>query len=150
MSDVYLGIDEIVGFQVQSVADWRRRKAEQFPGDRRNFAAAAALDRLAAAITKLEGSELHRHIDALINLTHDADVYIKLNQAVSAALREFGLHVGAESGAAFLEWYYSELRKLPRYPVLAEQVEDSEAVRTAKRAHKEAYQRAFAGQRKLS
>jgi hypothetical protein len=151
MADVYLGIEQIVGFQVQSAVDWRRRKAEQFPGDRWNRAAAAALNRLAVEITKLEGSELHQRIDALINLTHDANIYTTLNQEVSATLRNFDFHVSAESGATFLAWYYNELRQLSGVsnadisdPILAEHVESNEAVKAAKRVYKVASQRAYA------
>jgi hypothetical protein len=149
MSNLDLGINEIVGFQVESAADWRRRKAEQFPNDSRNLEAAEQLDRLAAAIGKLEGSDLHRRIVALINLTNDTpdgeSIYIKLNESASAELRGVGFHGGYESGAAFLEWYYQEFRELLKghindaddgtpSPSLAEQVENDEAVKAAKRA----------------
>jgi hypothetical protein len=38
----------------------------------------------------------------VINLTHDANIYIELNQRASAKLRDFAFHAGAESGRSFL------------------------------------------------
>jgi hypothetical protein len=154
MSDVYLGIDQIVGLQVKCAADPYRRKAEEFPHNRRNLTVLAVFDRLAEEIAKQEGSALHRRIDAVINLTHDANVYIKLNEIVSAELHKIGSHGAPVSGVQFLEWYYQQLQTLGRqhtnryqdiaHPNLVEHVENSEAVKAAKRAHKEAYQNAFA------
>jgi len=46
MSNLDFDINQIVGSQVESTADWRRRKAEQFPDDSRNLEAAGQLDQL--------------------------------------------------------------------------------------------------------
>lgn len=156
-----LDINEILGFRVASTAEWRRAKAEQFPDDSRNLDAAAALDRLAEEIGKLEGSDLHRRIDALIDLMNDApnceDIHIRLNETVSDELRGIGFHGGYESGASLLEWYCEEFEGLLRehinnvdddIPSLAEQVENDPAVKAAKRAYDEAYAKAYAEARK--
>ena len=45
-----------------STAEWRRRKAEEFPEDTRNLKAAEELERLAAEIETLEHSEIHQQI----------------------------------------------------------------------------------------
>jgi hypothetical protein len=159
MSHQIRDINEIVGFQVESTADWRRRKAEEFPDDKRNLEAAEALDRLAAEIAGLEGSELHQRIDALIDLTEDADVFFRFSESVSESLRSIGFHGGPESGVEFLEWYHDELKDLLTEhindsdggvpsPSLAEQVENNEEVRAAKRAYEEAQQKAYAEARK--
>jgi hypothetical protein len=47
----------LVGYQVEAIADWRRRQAEYFPGDDQNTRAAKELERLAAEIKQLEGSQ---------------------------------------------------------------------------------------------
>jgi hypothetical protein len=44
---------ETVVDQIASTADWRRRKAEQFPEDARNLRSAEALDTLSAAMKRL-------------------------------------------------------------------------------------------------
>jgi hypothetical protein len=46
-------INEIIGFNVENTAEWRRQKAQQFPDDERNLKAAEALDRLAQEISQL-------------------------------------------------------------------------------------------------
>jgi hypothetical protein len=58
-------INEIIGFQVESTAEWRRHKAEQFLDDRRNLEAAEALDKLAAEVSQLNGSDTHQQNDRL-------------------------------------------------------------------------------------
>jgi hypothetical protein len=158
-----LNINEIIGFQVESTADWRRAKAQQFPDDGRNLEAAEELDRLANEIAKLEGSDLHRRIVALIDLTNDTAggdcVYIELNESVSEELRGIGFRGGHESGAALLEWYCEKFESLLREhinsadddtpsPSLVEQVENNEAVKAAKRAYDEIYAKAYAEARK--
>jgi hypothetical protein len=157
-----LDINEIIGFQVESTADWRRRKAEQFPDDSRNLEAAAELDRLAREIGELEGSDLHRRIDALIDRTDTPggdSVHMELSESVSDELRGIGFHGGYESGAALLKWYCKEFESLLRehvnsadddtpIPSLAELVENDETVKAAKRAYDEAYAKAYAEARK--
>jgi hypothetical protein len=157
MSTLDLGINEIVGFQVQSTAHWRFLKAEQFPDDSRNLKASDELDRLAEDIGKLEGSYVHRRIDALNKSVppDGADIFGELDSSVTAELRRIGFHSSYESGAAFLEWYCEELERLLREHTknaddirLAEQVENDETVKAAKLAYDEACAKAYAEARK--
>ena len=157
-----LGINEIVGFQVESTAEWRRRKAEQFPDDSRNLKAAEELESLAKEISDLEGSEIHRQIDELLSrLSDEVDggFYEDLNEGLSEELRSVGFHTGYESGAAFLEWYRDNLETLLREhinaddstiaaPDLDDQIENDPAVRAAKQQYEEARARAYAKARK--
>ena len=162
MSNPNRGIDEIIGFQVEGTANWRRQKADLFPDSARNSAAAAELDQLAKEIGELEGSDLHRRIDELIDLTSAArvasSVYIELSDIVSAELRGIGFHGGYGSGADFLRWFCDQFEGLLREhinnddgtlgPSLAEQVENDEAVKAAKRAYEVTYAKAYAEARK--
>jgi hypothetical protein len=156
MSNLDLGINEIIGFQVRGTADWRCGKAEQFPNDSRNLKASDELDRLADEIAELDGSDLHRRcIDALNKLEGDADILDELNTSVSVELRGIGFYREYESGAAFLHWYCEEIERLLREHIkdandirLAEQVENDEAVKAAKLVYDKAYAKAFAEARK--
>jgi hypothetical protein len=153
--------DEILGYRVQGTADWRRRKAKEFPNDHRNEEAAAALDRLAKQIDKLDGSDVHRRIEALMELAADTDsffIYERLDEMVSAELRAVGFY-SQPSGVEFLEWYYEEFKELLEdhvndaddgvaAPDLVAQVENDEAVKAAKRAYEETYAKAYAEARK--
>ena len=102
-----LDINTIIGFQVESTAEWRRQKADQFPNDQRNLEAAEELERLAAEIDRLEGSEIYQRIDELSSLSGEVEggFYEELSESVSAELRNIGFHSSYDSGATFLEWY---------------------------------------------
>jgi hypothetical protein len=155
-----LSIDELIGFQVQSTADWRREKANQFPDDIRNLKAAEELDTLAAEIGSLEGSEIHRQIADLTGRLYGGDdnsmdFVERLNEDVSAALRSVGFH-DSYNGVEFLQWYrelleealYDRLDYVVAVPNLAEQVENDPAVKAARQAYDEAYAKAYAEARK--
>ena len=45
-----VGIEELIVFDVEGTADWRRQKAEEFQNDHRNTDAAEILDRLAVEL----------------------------------------------------------------------------------------------------
>jgi hypothetical protein len=155
-----LGIDELIGFHVQSTAYWRRKKAEQFPDDTRNLKAARELDSLAAEIGSLQGSEIHREIADLtdrlyVDGNNSIDFVESLDEDVSAALRSVGFH-GTYRGVEFLEWYRDLLQEklcdrlddAVAVPNLAEQVENDPAVKAAKQAYEEAYAKVYAEARK--
>jgi hypothetical protein len=147
-----LGINQIIGFEVQSSAEWRREKAQRFPDDYRNLKAAEELERLAQEINDLGGSEIHRRIDELVGLARDFDgsaVIETFSTTVSYELRSIGFHSSYESGTKFLEWYRDNLEKLLRdhineddstiaAPDLDEQVENDPAVKAAKQRYDEA------------
>ncbi|MEY9581506.1 hypothetical protein [Sinorhizobium fredii] len=71
---------------VSGTAEWRRRKAEQYPEDARNIKAATLLDTLAGNLVELEGSSLHRQ---LIDLWKENDAF---GEVVSEELRSVGFY----------------------------------------------------------
>jgi hypothetical protein len=156
-----LSINEMIGYDVESTAEWRRQKAEQFPDDSRNLRAAEELERLAQEIDKLEGSEIHGQIDELNSLSNEVDggFYEDLNESVSAELRSIGFHGSYQNGLEFLEWYRDNLERLLRdhinsddstiaTPDLEEQIENDPAVKAAKQRYNEARAKAYAEARK--
>jgi hypothetical protein len=155
-----LDINEIIGFQVESTAEWRRRKAEEFPDDQRNTAAAEELDRLAQEVGQLEGSDVHQRICKLIDMAEPySGIWERLNEDASAALRSVGFH-GGFTGTEFLEWYRDELEALLRdhineddsevaAPDLDEQVDNDPEVKAAKQRYEEARAKAYAEARKV-
>jgi len=62
---------EVIGLQIQEIAEWRWRKAEEFPDDPRNLEAAKELERLAAEIAQLNGSALHHRILELTDIVSE-------------------------------------------------------------------------------
>lgn len=152
---------QIVGYQVESSAEWRREKANQFPHDGRNEAAAEELDRIAKEISELEGSDIHTRVRETIDRM-DVDDGFELNESVSSEIRSIGFH-STHTGHSFLEWYCDTVeeliqrrveRKLEELdsgvdtPDLAEQVENDPAVKAAKLAYDEARAKAYAEARK--
>jgi hypothetical protein len=78
----YLNV--IIGYQVESTAEWRRRKAEEFPDDRRNLVAAEELEQLAAQIDRIAESEpVHQQIAKLHDSIKDDDAWMHITEAVS-------------------------------------------------------------------
>jgi len=158
MSD---NLDDLIG-NVQNTAEWRRRKAEQFPDDARNLQAAEELERLAVQIEELEESEVHKQIneatDSLVRACEASaryEVWTEINEAVSADLRSIGFH-GSSDAVQFLEWYRDQLRerlldesdKAVPAPDLSEQAANDPAVIAAKQAYDEAFAKAYAEARK--
>jgi hypothetical protein len=142
----------IVGYQVESSAEWRRQKAEQFPQDRvRNLQAAEELDQLAKEIRALEGSDIHQRVRKITDRTGDVDSF-KLNELVASEIRSIGFSHN-HSGRGFLEWYCDLLeelvgqekqRKLDEFnEEIADQAENDPAVKAAKAAYDEAYAKAY-------
>jgi hypothetical protein len=71
MKELNLNIEEMIGLQVQEIAEWRWRKAEEFPDDPRNIEAAKELERLAGEIGQLNGSALHHRISELTDIVSE-------------------------------------------------------------------------------
>jgi len=151
----------MIGYEVGSTAEWRHRKAEEFPHDRRNLAAAEELERLAAEIDRIgeeepihqQIAELHDRMDAL----DSADgALVAVSEAISEELRSVGFHSGYETGLELLEWYRGLLAehldelldKAVPVPNLDEQIENDPAVKAAKKAYDEARAKASAEARK--
>src|SRR5882757_6110914 len=82
-------LNELIGYQVQSTAEWRREKAEQFPNDIRNLRAAEELERLAEQIDQLENSEIHKRVRETtdrFNATDNGDGWYNIREEISAEL----------------------------------------------------------------
>ena len=161
-------LNTIIGYQVQSTAEWRREKAVQFPNDFRNLTAAEELERLAAQIEKLEGSDIHQRVADIHDrfvAADEPDGWIAIGEDLSAELRAVGFHSGYETGEQFLEWYCGRLEEGLRSliedklaavddavpaPDLSEQAANDPAVKAAKQAYDEAFAKAYAEARKKS
>jgi hypothetical protein len=159
-------LNELIGYQVQSTAEWRREKAEQFPNDIRNLRAAEELERLAEQIDQLENSEIHKRVREItdrFNATDNGDGWYNIGEEISAELRSIGFHSGYETGEQFLKWFCDLLeeehrslveRKLSEIddavpaPELSELAANDPAVQAAKQAYDIAVAKAYAEARK--
>jgi hypothetical protein len=76
---------------LQRTVDWRLQKAEEFPDDERNRAAATALQHLANQIRILSGGDLDQRLASFwdASLASGADTLVT---AQSQLLREVGFH----------------------------------------------------------
>ena len=157
-------LNELIGYNVQNTAEWRRCKAEQFPDDTRNLEAAEELERIANEIEALdEGCPIHKQIgeaEEFLNNTIEAcdgdpAPWGEIGESVSGVLRAVGFY-SSHSGISLLEWYRDFLREKAQEcldeavpaPDLAEQVENDPAVKMAKQAYEEAKAKAYAEARK--
>jgi len=132
-------LNQMIGFQVEGTAEWRRQKVRQFPDDTRNLKAAEELERLSAEIDALSGSEIEKQIsvahDALND--HNDDAWIDINETVSAELRGLGFHSSYATATELLEFYRDLLHEKRDEQIetsMREQVEEDPAVRTAQAA----------------
>jgi len=150
-------LNELICFQVRHTAEWRRQKARQFPDDRRNLAAAEELERLAAEIESLKGSEVYEQIRVFVDQYSGLDIdEFSFNEKIYTELRLVGFHTSFSGAGDFLQWYSNLLREeldkaldevLP-VPDLAEEVKNHPAVKAAKEAYDQAYAKAYAEARK--
>jgi hypothetical protein len=128
MKELHLDIEEVIGLQVQEIAEWRWRKVEEFPDDPRNLEAAKELERLGAEIAQLNGSALHHRILELIDIVSEQgadDEAIDTIESTEAELHRVGFSGGFRTGAELLEWYRNELED--RLSESIDDVEDAEA-----------------------
>jgi hypothetical protein len=147
---------EMIGYQVQGTAEWRREKARQFPDDARNLEAAEELDELAEQIEQVAGSEqIHEQLAELIPSLDWEYIAEDVNEAVSAELRAIGFHSSYTTAAEFLNWYRDLLQEIRDARLeaqldndLDEQIANDPAVQAAKRAYDEAVAKARAEARK--
>lgn len=84
---------------VEHTAEWRRRKAEEYPEDTRNLEAAEQLEKLAAEVRSLQGSDLHHQLDRLASTTTDM---FYLYEWQSEYLRLIGFSQACPTGREFL------------------------------------------------
>ena len=160
-------LNMLIGYQVQSTAAWRRDKAVQFPDDGRNLKAAEELERLAAQIERLEGSELHTLVrdtyDRFLAADDDGGGWSGIDEDVSAQLRSIGFHIDYATGEQLLEWFCGRLEEARQSVVerklsavddavpasdLSELAANDPAVIAAKQAYDAAFARAYAEARK--
>jgi hypothetical protein len=145
-----------------STAEWRWRKAAEFPDDHRNEKAAEELERIAEQIKTLEGSEIHQQIDEACQLLNNLIGHKRncfgwepIIERVSDELRSIGFHK-SHTGMSLLQWYCNLLRhtaqdyldEIVPAPDLQEQVEDDPDVRAAREAYERARAKAYAEARK--
>ena len=112
MKELHLNVEEVIGLQVQETAEWRWRKAEEFPDDPRNLKAVKELERLAAEIAQLNGSALHNRILELIGIVSEQgadDEAIDTIESTETELHRVGFDGGFRTGAELREWYRNEL-----------------------------------------
>jgi hypothetical protein len=157
-------LNQMIGYQVEGTAEWRHRKAEQFPDDHRNLVAAEGLKKLATQIDQIGESEpihhqianLHERLNTATDDYGNGDAWMNIGEAVSEELRSIGFRGGYETGLELLEWYRDLLQEtldelldeaVP-VPNLDEQIENDPAVKAAKKAYDEARAKAYAEARK--
>jgi hypothetical protein len=171
-------LNETIGYKLEGTAEWRRRKAEQFPDDSRNVEAAEELERLAREVDALgKDSEIEEQIrdaEERINRLEKWDALAKIEDAVSTELRSIGFHGSYGTATELLTWYRDllseklrelieeaddeleglELEAVP-VPDLRGQVENDPSVKAArsafdqaKLAYEDAYNKAMAEARK--
>jgi hypothetical protein len=92
---------------LESTADWRRRKAEGYPEDTRNEAAAELLEKLAAQLRALKVSPFYRKLGELEETLYqgvDAKGFdlLGLSEALSEYHRGIGFHHFPESAEEYL------------------------------------------------
>lgn len=149
------GIGDLLVVEAESTAEWRRRKAQQFPDDRRNLQAAEELERLASELKKLVGTAMDQrvisHVERILD-KEDADLLVELSTWVSEELRHVGFHQEAGTALEFATAYCDKIEELlidleenELDERIAPLVENDPVVKEAKAAYdkaKAAYERA--------
>ncbi len=93
-------------------AEWRREKAEEFPDDDRNIAAAELLEQLATGAGDLRGTDLEqRYFKVLERADGHPDVHL-LCEAESEALRSVGFHSWPANATEFVDDLVTKLDDL--------------------------------------
>lgn len=85
---------------LEGSADWRRRKAEEYPEDaQRNLEAAQLLEWLAVEVGALEGSEIHRRLGAAVDKCDDLS---RFSEEWSDYVRRIGFSTFPDNGQQLL------------------------------------------------
>ena len=93
-----MDIGTLVADAVESSAEWRRHKADEFPEDAtRNLEAAASLDRIATELRGLEGSDLHKAVSRICE--ESSDIFC---EKLSELTKEVGFWNCEKTGEGFL------------------------------------------------
>ena len=90
-------LEELIG--VWETADWRRRKAEEYPDDNRNMKAALLLERLDSELAPLNGTEIHHRLER--HLERDDGFF--LGEAIREELKSVGFRSWPETGRELVE-----------------------------------------------
>ena len=78
---------EHMALNLSSSADWRRRKADEFPDDaERNLKAAKYLDMVADSMPSMEGSELHRRISNVFFSAEDGYEFSQTESEITGSI----------------------------------------------------------------
>ncbi len=93
---------DLLRYSFEGNADWRRRKAEEYPDDRRNLEAAEIFDRLLATVDKVPDNLIDAYA-AVFN--RDGDAPYKASEVEQEHLRSVGFHSAPEDAAEFLREY---------------------------------------------
>lgn len=104
-----LKIDELIVFNVENTAYWRRQTAERFPEDHRNVEAAEILERLAPELRAIEGTALHGRIAQFAEKDEDGN----FSSILSEMLRAIGFQSFPLSGNDFLDEFLINLGLCP-------------------------------------
>jgi hypothetical protein len=113
---------EYLVMQMESTAEWRREKAEEFPDDSRNLDAAEMLERFAKEITAGVGDPSAYARATRLHTVEDDNANYRMVEWVNEELRLIGFHSWPDNGAAFLASYCDHLEEY-----LRDQADDDEA-----------------------
>jgi hypothetical protein len=106
-----LGMGDLIASDVENSAEWRRRKADEFPEDaERNLAAAELLDQLARDLWTLEGGALHKRAVHLLE-SGGSDAVAYFVDSLSYATRAVGFRSFPDSGEQFFSELIDDLEK---------------------------------------
>jgi hypothetical protein len=83
---------------VSGTADWRRRKAEEFPDDSRNVEAYLLLDKLGGELPSLDGGDIHKRLERRREIDG-----LAFGEVVTEELRKIGFDSWPASGRILLE-----------------------------------------------
>ncbi len=94
-------LKELLVVDIQGQADWRTRKAEEYPEDERNARCSVALSRLAESVEAISDDHpLFQRLERLANTLSDDEIYQKLEYGEENRLiRRYGFDSPADDGS---------------------------------------------------
>jgi hypothetical protein len=104
MLDIEIDIATLVADDVSGTADWRSRKAVEYPDDARNREAAEILEKIASDLLTLEGTEIHRRTAEAFDRHLE-----RFSEELSELTRQVGFWAFPNTGTEFLEDLLSRL-----------------------------------------
>jgi hypothetical protein len=88
--------------ELQRVADWRMRKADEDPADEKSAAAARQLEKLAEDVRRLRGSPLFQEYLAICNWLGESDGIAEFSLLANDYRARIGIDRSPENGEAYL------------------------------------------------